>query len=373
MTPFFLLIEPMRILIDNAIPFIHGTLESLADVYYMEGDKMRAENIVNVDILIVRTRTQCNQALLHGSSVKYIFTATIGTDHIDLTYCKANNILVRSAIGCNAGGVAQYVISAIHTYAKKKRIPFSQLTLGIVGVGHTGKKVEQYAKALGIKILLNDPPRAEKEGTLHFLPLETVLQEADMLSFHVPLTLEGKYPTYHLLDEKRLSHIRNNSLIINTSRGDLIQDERIFRSYMKRTSSSFVFDVWKNEPYIDPLTLQHSWIGTPHIAGYSLEGKWNATQMALDFFAEINRVPPIKLLPLKVVELTIPTNKIDDILDFVLSLYPIASDNQSLRMHPDQFELLRNTYAFRREFGGYTLQGNIEASLLNTLKRLDFS
>lgn len=369
----------MRIVVDKDIPFIQGSLDKYAEVFYVEGQRMVARDLSDIDMLIIRTRTRCNEQLLHGSKVRYIFTATIGTDHIDLDYCAKQGIEVRSAIGCNVGGVAQYVIAAIQTYTKKNHLQFSDIKLGIVGVGNVGKKLEQYARALNMQVLLNDPPRAEREkNTSSFLKLDEVLEKANVISFHTPLSHRGEHATVDLIDSIRLNHIQPNTLVINSSRGEIIQCERAFRESLQKKSCPYVLDVWRNEPHIDTETLEQAWIGTPHIAGYSMEGKWNATRMALDFFAEIEKIPKLEMRSLDPILLTCSSEDPLHLLEHLIGLYHPEVDALRLKTHPNHFECLRNEYSFRREYGAYHLNGcnylreTQYAPLRKTVEQLDF-
>lgn len=363
----------MRIVIDQAIPFIKDTLEPFAEVRYLPGDRISNKDLIETDMIIIRTRTQCNETLLKHTNVKYIFTATIGTDHIDKTYCASKGIVVRSAVGCNVGGVAQYVITAIYKYAQENKKDIRNLTLGIVGVGHVGKKVEQYARALGMNILQNDPPRAELEGKSSFIDLKDLLAQSDVISFHVPLGQSGLYPTAGLVNSEMLSYIRTNSLFINTSRGNIVKDEIELCKIASLKQIKIVLDVWRNEPHIHDSTLENAWIASPHIAGYSLEGKWNATQLALEFFSEVMDLPKIKIPPLEKLTLSTPVGNDNKILDSLMSLYDIDSDSNTLKKNPDHFEQIRNQYNYRREFGAYVLKGQISCELRSSLMGLDFS
>lgn len=372
MTPFFSYLA-MRIVIDQAIPFIHGTLEPFADVQYLPGDSISNEDLSETDMIIIRTRTRCDESLLKNTKIKYIFTATIGTDHIDTRYCESNGIVVQSAVGCNVGGVAQYVITAIYQYARETNRQINNLTLGIVGVGNVGKKVEQYAIALGMKVLRNDPPRSEKEDKASYLSLKDLLAQSDIVSFHVPLTQNGPYPTSGLLSQETLQFIRPNSLLINTSRGNIVRDEDELCKIASLKHIKIVLDVWKYEPHIQAHTLENTWIASPHIAGYSLEGKWNATRLALDFFSHITHSKRIKIPNLEKITLEIPIGQSDNVLDILMSLYDIKKDSNQLKTNPEYFEQIRNQYDFRREFGAYVLNGQIDSKLYKCLQGLDFS
>ena len=241
----------MKIIADNKIPYLKGVLEPLANIEYYPGKEINAAKLKNADALIIRTRTKCDKTLLSGSSVKYIATATIGFDHIDTAYCDANNIQWTNAPGCNSGSVMQYMASALIRIAFKHNFSLSDKTIGIVGVGHVGSKVAKLATALGIKVLLNDPPRERIEGSKEFVSLEEIQKNADIISFHVPLNLGGPDKTYRLFNKDFLNGIKNEAVIINTSRGEIVSEKILKEGLKNKRISAAVLDVWENEPEID--------------------------------------------------------------------------------------------------------------------------
>ncbi|HZH71558.1 MAG TPA: 4-phosphoerythronate dehydrogenase, partial [Mariniphaga sp.] len=210
----------MKIVIDDKIPYIRGAFESLAEVVYLPGNKTTHQHIKDADAIITRTRTKCNEDLLKGSTVKFIATATIGYDHIDTDFCAKEGIEWVNAKGCNAESVNQYIASALFSWAVKNRIELKEKTIGIVGVGNVGSKVEKLCRAIGMKVLLNDPPRERVEGAEKFVALENIQKEADIITFHVPLNRTGPDATYHLADENFLQNLGKNPLIINSCRGE---------------------------------------------------------------------------------------------------------------------------------------------------------
>lgn len=274
------------ILIENKIPFIARRLERFANVRYLSPDEFTTENVANADALIIRTRTACNASLLAGSSVKLIVTATIGTDHIDLQWCKNNGITVCNAPGCNAPGVAQYVWSSILNLG----INPETATIGIVGCGHVGSIVAEWAEHLGAKTLLCDPPLAATDTTGKYIPLEELLPRCDVVTLHTPLTSSGAYPTFHLIDEPQLRMMRKNAVLINAARGAVISTTAAIKA-AENSSIRFVIDCWEGEPEISTDLLQLAEVATPHIAGYSLEGKQRATRMAIEATARFFDFP----------------------------------------------------------------------------------
>ena len=212
----------MKVIVENHIPYIKSRLEPFAEVLYLPAAEITAEAVRDVDALIVRTRTRCDAKLLSGSRCSFVGTATIGTDHIDLAFCRENGITAVNAPGCNAPAVAQYVHSVIARHMQARGITdCHRLTLGIVGVGHVGSIVERWARQLGFKVLLCDPPRARKEGAGAFVPLETIAAEADIITFHTPLTRSGEDATYHMCDEAFIARLSHCSLLMNSARGEI--------------------------------------------------------------------------------------------------------------------------------------------------------
>lgn len=313
----------MRILIESHIPFIRGIAESAGHcVEYLEPEEFTPQRIKNADALIIRTRTKCNSSLLSGSKVKKIATATIGTDHIDLDYCRRSGIEVFNAPGCNAPGVAQYVLSVISRLKPQCRC------LGIVGVGHVGSIVERWARANGIPVMLCDPPRAAAEGNAeNFVSLDKVAAKCDVITFHVPLD----ETTRHLINERFLALAAPDALIINAARGPVADTQALITA-----SQTLAIDCWEGEPEINLDLLAKAAVATPHIAGYSLEGKQRATAMAL------RAIDPSIDLPVA------PVAEAPTLTDIARSYDPLA-DTAALKATPAAFESLRNTYSLRPE------------------------
>lgn len=336
----------MKIVVDDKIPYIDNYLKRISDnVIYMPGKDINAEVVKDADALLIRTRTKCDSSLLEGSKIKFIGTATIGYDHIDTEFCKKNGITWKNCPGCNAGAVEQYVHSALALLEKKKNIRLKEKCIGIVGVGHVGTRIAKIAYKLGMKVLLNDPPR-EDSGEENFVSLKEIAEECDIISFHTPLTMHGKYKTFHLADELFFNTLRKKPIIINTSRGDVIETNSLINAIKKQLVSDAIIDVWENEPEINRELLKKVFIGTPHIAGYSADGKANATQMTLsslcDYFGikmDINiSLPPIE-------------NEIFSTEENARALqkYNPMDDYNLLIKHPERFEILRSEYKLRRE------------------------
>ncbi|MCM1519583.1 MAG: 4-phosphoerythronate dehydrogenase [Lachnoclostridium sp.] len=331
----------MKIIVENKIPYINGVLEPAGEVVYLAPEEITAEAVKDADALFIRTRTRCDSNLLEGSRCHFIATATIGTDHIDLDYCRAHDITVANAPGCNAPAVAQYVMSAIiNRYG-----PFLDgLRLGVVGVGHVGSIVSAWGHSLGLDIMECDPPRAEKEVGNHFASLNDIAAGCDIITFHTPLTREGAYPTFHLADEKFFNSLERKPFVINSARGSIMDTPAAIRAFDDGKVSHLVIDCWEGEPNISLPLLEKAFIATPHIAGYSREGKIRATAMTVEAFS---RHFGVKVNPLSV-ELPGPVKQSVTTAE-ILQTTNILNDSALLKMYPDRFESLRNEYHLRPE------------------------
>lgn len=342
----------MKVIIDNKIPFIQEAISQIADeVIYAPGKDFTPALVKDADALIIRTRTRCNRALLQGSSVRFIATATIGFDHIDTEYCREAGIAWNNAPGCNSASVAQYLMSSLLLLQQIRGKQLQGLTLGIIGVGNVGTKIIQVAQELGMRVLLNDLPRQDKEGNANFSSLQTLAEECDILTFHVPLYKEGKYKTLHLADDAFFRSLKRRPVIINTSRGEVIETNALLNALENNLISDAIIDVWENEPDINLTLLNKALLGTPHIAGYSADGKANATRMSLDalcrFFhlkADYRITPPEPENP--VINAATPT-------EAYLQMYDPRRDSDALKTHPELFETLRGDYPLRREKEAY--------------------
>lgn len=330
----------MKVIVDNKIPFIKEAIEKIADeVVYTPGKDFTPSLVKDADALIIRTRTRCNRGLLEGSKVKFIATATIGFDHIDTEYCREAGITWTNAPGCNSASVAQYLHSSLILLQESKGINLSEATIGIIGVGNVGSKVAKVAQELGMRVLLNDLPREDKEGKQNFSSLQTLAKECNVLTFHVPLYKEGKYRTHHLADTAFFQSLKQKPVIINTSRGEVIETDALLNALETKLISDAIIDVWENEPAINLTLLKKVFLGTPHIAGYSADGKANATRMSLDalcrYFniqADYQIIPPAPSQP----QITAKT-----LSDAYLQIYDPRQDSNALKTHPELFEKLR--------------------------------
>lgn len=362
----------MKIVIDEKIPFIRGAFERWADVVYSPGSRIDTRMVADADALIVRTRTKCNASLLEGSSVRIVASATIGFDHIDTAWLEAHSISWANAPGCNSGSVMQYITSLLFFLEQKHSLDLHDLTLGIVGVGNVGSKVERAAHALGMRVLLNDPPRERREGSTEFQPLHKLLQESDILTLHVPLTLEGEDKTFHLIDGESLSRMKGSAILINSSRGEVVDNIALREALKGRLLRGAALDVWEGEPAADPELVDLADIATPHIAGYSVDGKANATVSSVRTVAAHLGLPMRDWTPTALPQPARPAidlttrggaAPLDLVAQAVLHTYPIGEDDLLFRNGTGNFEYLRDNYRIRREFSSYSVRtDNTEAA-----------
>ncbi len=342
----------MKVIVDDKIPYIKGQIEQYADeVVYLPGKQFTPEIVRDADALFIRTRTQCTRELLTGSRVRFIATATIGFDHIDTAFCREAGILWANAPGCNAASVAQYVRASLLLLELKRGLCLSKSCMGIVGVGHVGVRVEQVAKELGMQVLRCDPPRARIEGEAGFVSLDTIARQCDVITFHTPLIREGEDCTYHLADEAFFGSLQRNPVLFNTSRGEVIDTEALVQAWRMGKLREMVLDVWEHEPDINRYLLSEAFLATPHIAGYSADGKANATRMSLDSFCRF-----FGLEPHFTVEAPMPDCSViyaATQAEALLQMYNPECDSEALKQHPDTFEQLRGNYPLRREAVAY--------------------
>lgn len=330
----------MRVIVDSAIPFISGVLEPYAEVVYIDGKDINSHAARHSDALVVRTRTCCNRQLLEGSQVKFIATATIGRDHIDEAYCKDAGIRVCSAPGCNARGVLQWMAAALHHIVTTDNLSPKDYTLGVVGVGNVGSLVVEYARMWGFQILQCDPPRQKREGG-DFIPIEELVTKADIITLHIPLDSS----TYHIINEDVISTIKPNAIIINASRGAVVDNRAIARS-----GHRYIFDVWEGEPNIHHEILEGAMLASPHIAGYSLQGKANATAMVVQALAEHFDLPLKDWYPKEVTPTTPRRICWHELSATIASRCDLVAESQGLKSEPSQFESIRNNYDYRNEY-----------------------
>jgi len=264
----------MKLLIDDAIYAHHEIFSSFGEIIALASGDINKQTVKDCDVLIVRSRTKVNEELLKGSRIKFVGSTVVGLDHIDEDYLKQNNIVFSSAQGCNANSVAEYVISALVNLAVDYNFNLAEKTLGIIGVGNVGRRLDFMAKQLSMTTLLNDPPRQNRESGCDFVDLSEALS-ADIVSFHTPLTYVGAHPSHNLLAQHNFALIGEDTIIINAARGGII-DEAIWQ---KTQTKANIIDCWENEPNINTALQKSAYWATPHIAGHSVDAKFMGSYM----------------------------------------------------------------------------------------------
>lgn len=354
----------LKIIADENIPFAREAFCGLGDVTLIAGRDATPALLRDCDLFFCRSVTKVNRALLEGSRARFVATATIGFDHVDRDYLKQRGIAFASAPGSNANSVAEYIVAAMLVLARRGGFTLEGKTLGVVGVGNVGSRVVRKAEALGLRVLQNDPPLARQTGDRRFVPLEALL-DADFLTFHVPLTKEGEDATVHMVDASFLRRMKPTAYLLNSSRGPVVATQSLKEALGERRIAGAVLDVWEGEPIIDLGLLAQVAIGTPHIAGYSFDGKVAATEMIYRAACEVVGVKPTwdpaAIMPPPGhprLEIECAGRPNEDVLrDAVLTIYDIESDDRALRQSPQPpaergayFDRLRKVYPERREF-----------------------
>ncbi|MGL5959569.1 MAG: 4-phosphoerythronate dehydrogenase [Bacteroidales bacterium] len=352
----------MKIIIDNKIPFIQGVFEPYARVEYVDAANFTPSLVTGADALVIRTRTRCNAHLLAYSNIRFIASATIGYDHIDADFCHNQSMQWTNASGCNSGAVEQYIAAALLALAKKHNLNLQGKKMGIIGLGNVGKRIASLAKLLGMQVLQNDPPLAQLEGSANFIPLADLLTQSDVVSLHVPLIQKGNFATFHLADTNFFSHLKPNAIFINTSRGEVVDEFALKTNLLSKHILACALDVWENEPCIDLQLLSLVDIGTPHIAGYSAEGKALATQMAVQAIGNFFKLP---LAQWQHPKLDVQKNPLcinaegksvqELFFEITQQIYNIWNDDNVLRLNPLDGDQIRGNYNYRRDFSAYSI------------------
>jgi erythronate-4-phosphate dehydrogenase len=337
------------ILIDKNIPFIQGILEPFADVEYLDASNFTSKKIRMADALIIRTRTRCNKSLLQNSNVKLIVSATIGFDHIDTDFCERNGIEWYNTPGCNATSVAQYMASVFAFLEQKEECDLRGKKLGIVGVGNIGREVEKIAHFFEMSVLRNDPLREVLEKNEQFVSLRTIASEADIVTFHTPLTDKGNFPSRYLANADFFAQLKKQPYIINSARGGVVSEVALKIAFEKKQIAGFVLDCWENEPQVDEFLLNNAILATPHIAGYSADGKKNSTEQSVRL---VSRFFGFGIDDFRLKVLALPQEVCfarNDLSRICLQSYDIEEDSEKLKTHPELFEEFRSNYPMRRE------------------------
>lgn len=355
----------MKIVADENMPYAQTLFGQLGDVSLVSGRHLNSSLLADADALIVRSVTKVNQELLTGSKVIFVGSATAGTDHIDHKWLKQQGISFSASPGCNAIAVVEYVLSALLMLAERDRFELKNKTVGIIGVGNVGSRLNARLKTLGINTLLCDPPRANIDRSETFWPLDKLVRDADILTFHTPLYGDGQDKTYHLVDVDLLSALPDNRILINASRGAVIDNLALLNALKLGKKISTILDVWEPEPELLLPLLELVDIGTPHIAGYSLEGKIRGTTQIYQSFSQYigqpKNVELSTLLPkaeFNKIELNGELNQ-SKLKRLIHLVYDVRSDDSSLRGIAAQsggFDRLRKEYIERREWSSLTVE-----------------
>ncbi|MDO4771116.1 4-phosphoerythronate dehydrogenase PdxB [Porphyromonas sp.] len=348
-----------KIVAEYSVPYLRGVIEELGEVTYLPSSDFTRETIRDADWLIVRSITKCTRQLLEDSRVRLVTTATIGFDHIDTTYCESAGITWRNAPGCNAEAVGQYFAGAISRLVVEKGFEPKGKVLGIVGVGHVGKVVKRYAEAFGMKCLLNDPPRAAAEGEEGFVSLGEIARRSDIITLHTPLTKEGEHPTFHLFDKTLVDRLERKPVVINACRGPVSDTVSLLEGLDKGKIDEIIIDCWEGEPDISNRLLERAFIATPHIAGFSADGKANGARMCVEeglkFFG-IDRhdllsqmTPP----PPSPAEVDMSCYEDQRLYRALLATFDPRKADATFRKEYTEFERLRREYDYPREPHAY--------------------
>jgi erythronate-4-phosphate dehydrogenase len=380
--------QGVHIVVNKHTPYVVQAFEKIGNVTALGTREITKDAVRDADILIVRSETKVDCDLLDGSRVKFVGTVTIGTDHIDEKYLAKNGITFTSAQGSNSNSVSEYITAVLLELAYSKGFSLNEKTIGIVGVGNVGSKVWRKAEALGLKVLLNDPP-LERQGSSYPLHSLDELMEADIITLHVPLTYNGPDTTYHLFDENRIRKMKLGAILLNTSRGAIVETEALKSTLLDKHLAAAVLDVWEGEPNISANLLELVTLGSPHIAGYSLDGKVNALRMNYEAVCRFLSLPIDRDINTLVTDAALPEIKIDSIKlsfeqalrEIVKKCYDICFDDRLLRRlvslpeteRGKYFQKLRGEYRIRREFFNSTVSlPNREKEIADVLRLLGF-
>lgn len=359
----------MKIYADENMPLVQAFFQHLGEVILFDGRKVTAAELADADILLVRSVTAVNASLLDTNArLRFVGTATIGTEHVDQAYLAGRNIAFASAPGCNAQSVVEYVLSSLWFLAEKYQWQLSDKTIGVVGVGNIGSLLVRCLTALGLKVLQCDPLRHEAERNFCHTDFDSLCRQADIISFHTPLTKEGKWPSRHLLNASALAGLKPDCAIINASRGGVIDNAALLSDLTARTQRrAVVLDVWENEPDILTALLPYVDIATAHIAGHSVEGKARGTQMLYQRCCELLGQPVQRQLQQLLAQpamekLQISANfGLPDVQNLARLLYDVRRDDAIFRhaLSAKGFDWIRKTYPPRREFSSLQLSGKV--------------
>jgi erythronate-4-phosphate dehydrogenase len=374
----------MIIAIDEAIPYLQSALAPVGEVRPFTGRSVRAADLRDAEALVVRSVTQVDARLLDGSSVRFVGTVTTGTDHLDLEFLRAAGIQIADAAGSNANAVSEWVAASLMVIADRRGWRLPGKSIGIIGAGHIGSLVEKKTGALGMEVLLCDPPLRESTGNPRYGFLDEVLR-ADVLTLHVPLTTQGPYPTYHMVDRMLLERLSHGQVVINSSRGSVVCGSDLKHALRERHIGGAILDVWEEEPMIDSDLLALADLGTPHIAGSSLDGKVRGTQMIFQELCRYFQIRPEwdagSLFPRpRKLRIEQGSHGQEAVRSIVLQAYDILKDDAELRSLSQSggpaplfgFDRLRNAYALRPEFSNFLVEVPEDSDLQPILAAIGF-
>jgi erythronate-4-phosphate dehydrogenase len=370
----------LSIVADQQILLAKEAFSKFGDIQLVDGRSIDHHTIKNADILLVRSVTKVNEALLKNSKVSFVGSATSGIDHIDTDYLQHSNIAFSQALGSNARSVAEYVLSSLFVSTEQQGFNLKDKTVGIIGCGQVGSRLKKFMDALGVNCLVNDPPLASKTSEHSYVDLEEILK-ADIISLHVPLVKGSDYPTDNLVNQDFLKKLKSDVIFINTSRGEVINESALLDFKETNPEATLILDVWCNEPEIDINLMKKAFIATPHIAGYSYDGKLKATEMLFDALNKFLNQQLIKTDLLNSEKEKLIIND-DAILLAVLQSYDVRSDAIALRNllnldnseHGRYFDDLRKNYPVRREFTNRIISGNtLDDNTKQQLQQLGFN
>jgi len=376
----------VKIVADENIPQVAEAFADLGEVQLLPGRSIANEHLTDCQCLLLRTVTRVDQELLQGSAVRFVGSATIGTDHIDLELLKQRDIGFANAAGCNAEAASAYVISGLFALSASKGFDPFKLKAGIIGYGNVGSRLHHKLETLGIPCLINDPPlQATGRSDQAFVDLDTLLGECDFISLHVPLTRDGDHPSYHLLDKLKLENLAENCLLVNAARGEVVDNQALLEVLKHRSDLTVFLDTWENEPLISRELLRRVDLATPHIAGYSVEGRLRGTQMILDAASDFFKKPSSWRMSQQLPEVrTLPAPAGDSKIEFWQSLFAshcnIWRDDEALRAGENlddadfarHFDGLRRVYADRLEYDRSTITGALNQNTAAKIQRLNF-
>lgn len=373
--------KPMKIVIDENMPYAQALFSQLADVEMKSGRTLTADDLIDVDALMIRSVTKVNTELLaKANKLKFVGTATAGMDHVDQALLAERNIAFSAAPGCNKVGVAEYAISVLMVLAQQQGFSIFDKTVGIVGAGQVGSYLANCLQGMGISVLLNDPPKQAEGDDRAFTPLDELLEKSDVITLHTPITKDGNYPTHHLLDEARLNKLRANQILINAARGPVVDNQALKNRLQVQDGFCAALDVFEFEPEVDMNLLPLLSFATPHVAGYGLEGKARGTTMIYNTYCQFlnrsERADAAGLLPVAPVPRVQLEREWDHttLHNLTQLIYDVRQDDALFRRqieNPGAFDEMRKQYWDRREYSAITLVGNQECNL-EPLAKLGF-